>query len=134
MKQQIKTIGVIHSALKHLADCPLQESENAPEAVVEIFEDFAEGMKDLAPGDHVLLFTWLHVADRSVLTTQPRNDPKAPVTGVFSTRSPHRPNPLGMHRITVKSVDGRNKFTVSQLEVLDQTPLVDIKPDLAKEG
>ena len=130
MEQQLKAIGLIRSSLHHLSDCPLQESENAPEASVEIFEEFAEGMKDFASGDRLLLFTWLHQADRTVLTTRPRNDLKAPITGVFSTRSPDRPNPIGMHRVTVTSIEGRNKFTVSQLEVLDQTPLIDVKSDL----
>jgi tRNA-Thr(GGU) m(6)t(6)A37 methyltransferase TsaA len=127
---QLVFIGTIHSELKDLKDCPRQEIENAPTATIEIFEEFVEGLKDVQPGDQLILFTWLHKADRTVLQTRPRNDNQLPLAGIFSTRSPDRPNPIGIHFVEVLEVLKNNRFTVSGLEVLDGTPLVDIKPDL----
>jgi tRNA-Thr(GGU) m(6)t(6)A37 methyltransferase TsaA len=132
MEQQIKYIGIVHSELKRLEDCPLLEHENAPEAIVEIFTEFLEGIKNLKPGSELILFTWLHKADRTVLKTKPRNNPNAEMTGIFSTRSPDRPNPIGIHYVKVISVLQHNKLQVTGLEVLDQTPVIDIKPDLKK--
>ena len=129
---ELKYIGIIHSPLKRIEDCPLLEHENAPEAILEIFPEFQDGIKNINTGSEIILFTWLHCADRSILTTRPRNHPTAPLTGVFSTRSPHRPNPVGIHFVKVLAVSDGNKLTVSGLEVLDQTPLLDIKPDLKK--
>jgi tRNA-Thr(GGU) m(6)t(6)A37 methyltransferase TsaA len=128
--KQLRFIGTIHSQLKSLEDCPRQEKENAPAATIEVFAEFAEGLKDIQPGDHLILFTWLHRADRTVLETRPRNDNALPMTGVFSTRSPDRPNPIGIHFVKVMEVVRANGFTVSGLEVLDGTPLIDIKPDM----
>jgi tRNA-Thr(GGU) m(6)t(6)A37 methyltransferase TsaA len=127
MSATLKFIGKIHSSLKNLEDCPLQESENAPEAEILIFPEFVEGTKDIAVGSEVLLLTWLHAADRSVIKCFPRNNREAPVIGVFSTRSPDRPNPIGMHVVKVVS-KSNSSIKVSALEVLDQTPLLDIKP------
>jgi tRNA-Thr(GGU) m(6)t(6)A37 methyltransferase TsaA len=131
MDYTVRPIGVIHSKLKKIEECPLQENENAPPATVEVFAKYKQGIKNIDVGATIVLFTWLHESDRSVLSTRPRNDPTAPITGVFSTRSPDRPNPIGMHSVNVVSIDG-NKFQVSGLEALDQTPVVDIKPDLPK--
>jgi tRNA-Thr(GGU) m(6)t(6)A37 methyltransferase TsaA len=131
MDYNIRPIGVIHSSLKKLEDCPLQESENAPQATIEVFAKYKQGLKNIKTGSKLILITWLHESDRSVLTTKPRNDPNAVITGVFSTRSPDRPNPIGLHSVEVVSVDA-NKIHVSSLEVLDQTPLIDMKIDLAK--
>ena len=127
MSDQLKFIGIVHSPLKSLEDCPRQESEGAPEATVEIYPEFAEGLSHVRPGSEVLLLTWLHEANRSVLSTHPRNDPSTPLTGVFATRSPDRPNPVGLHVVKVLSLK-KNIFTVAELEVLDQTPVIDIKP------
>lgn len=127
---QLVFIGTIHSELKDLEDCPRQEKENAPTATIKIFDEFAEGLKDVQRGDQLILFTWLHKADRTVLQTRPRNDNQLPLTGIFSTRSPDRPNPIGIHFVKVLEVLKNSRFTVSALEVLDGTPLVDIKPDL----
>jgi tRNA-Thr(GGU) m(6)t(6)A37 methyltransferase TsaA len=127
MEATIKFIGVVHSALKRIADCPLQESEQAPEADLEIFPEFIEGIKDVGEGSEILLLTWLHEADRSIIKCVRRNNFNSPLIGVFSTRSPDRPNPMGVHKAKVISVT-QNKIKVSALEVLDQTPLVDIKP------
>lgn len=126
---QLNPIGIVHSILKKPDDCPLQEYEDAPEATLELFHEFAKAAKDLRPGDRIIVFTWLHQADRSTLTTLPRNNPRAPLTGVFSTRSPDRPNPIGIHFTEVLAVNG-NHIQVAELEVLDQTPVIDIKPDL----
>lgn len=128
MEQKIRYIGKIHSPLKTIEDCPLQENENAPEAVIEILPEFREGIRDIKVGAEIVLLTWLHAADRNVITCVPRNNYDAPQAGVFSTRSPDRPNPVGLHAVKVLSIGGDGMIKVSALEVLDQTPLVDIKP------
>ena len=128
MEPELRFIGKIHSALKRIEDCPLQENENAPEAWVTIFPDFLEGVGDIRVDSEILLLTWLHKADRAVTKCKPRNDDKAPLTGVFSTRSPDRPNPIGLHSVKVLSIGDDGVIQVSGLEVLDQTPLIDIKP------
>ena len=127
MEQTLKIIGKIHSELKRIEDCPLQENENAPEAIIEIFPEFLEGIKDIKEGSGIVLLTWLHQADRSVLKCMSRNNYDSPMLGVFSTRSPDRPNPIGVHSVKVISIEN-NRLKVSALEVLDQTPLIDIKP------
>jgi len=129
MEQTLKTIGVIHSSLKKKENCPLQENENAPEAIVEIFPEFLEGIKNIKTGSKILLLTWLHQADRTVIECVPRNNYDSPMIGVFSTRSPDRPNPIGIHSVKILSIE-KNRLKVSALEVLDQTPLIDIKPVL----
>ncbi|GHN01243.1 hypothetical protein WSM22_27320 [Cytophagales bacterium WSM2-2] len=127
MEATLKFIGIVNSSLKTIEDCPLQESENAPEATLVIHPEFAEGIKNIKAGSEVVLLTWLHQADRSVIKCVPRHNYDAPKIGVFSTRSPDRPNPIGLHSAKVISIkDGMIK--VSGLEVLDQTPLIDIKP------
>ena len=127
MEAAIKFIGIIHSSLKKIEDCPLQENENAPEAELNIYQEFAEGIKDITVGTGIMLLTWLHEADRSVIKCVRRNNYNSRLIGVFSTRSPDRPNPIGIHKVKVLSVSGNN-IRVSALEVLDQTPLIDIKP------
>ena len=129
MEQSLTIIGKIHSELKRIEDCPLQGNESAPAAVLEIFPEFLEGIKDIKAGSKILLLTWLHQADRSILKCVPRNNYDLPMVGVFSTRSPDRPNPIGIHSVEVLSIEN-NKLNVSALEVLDQTPLIDIKPVL----
>jgi len=129
MDQTLKVIGKIHSELKNKEDCPLQENENAPGAMIEIFPEFIEGVKDIKPGSEILLLTWLHKADRRVIKCVTRNNYDSPKVGVFSTRSPDRPNPIGIHSVKVLSIED-GSIKVSALEVLDQTPLVDIKPVL----
>lgn len=126
----LKFIGEIHSSLKRLEDCPLQESENAPAAEVVIFPPYAEGIKDISAGTEIMLLTWLDKADRSVLRCIPRNNYDSPMIGVFSTRSPDRPNPIGIHVVKVISELNEGVITVSNLEVLDCTPVIDIKPVL----
>ena len=127
--KQLQFIGTVHSQLKTLEDCPRQEKEGAPSATIEIFDDFVYALRDVQPGDELILFSWLHKADRTVLETRPRNNNSLPLTGVFSTRSPDRPNPIGIHFVKVERVLESKQFTVASLEVLDGTPLIDIKPD-----
>lgn len=133
MEPVLQFIGKIHSELKSLEDCPLQEFENAPEASVLIFPEFIEGIRDIKAGAEILLLTWLHAADRKVIRCVPRKDYGAPLMGVFSTRSPDRPNPIGVHVVKVTSISDHGVMKVSGLEVLDQTPLVDIKPVLKRD-
>ena len=128
--KQLQFIGTIRSPLKAIEDCPRQEREDAPPATIEVFEEFADGLRDIKVGDELILFTWLHKADRNVLETRPRNDSSLPLTGIFSTRSPDRPNPIGIHIVKVTEVMNNRQFLVPNLEVLDGTPLIDIKPSL----
>jgi tRNA-Thr(GGU) m(6)t(6)A37 methyltransferase TsaA len=123
----LRFIGKIKSELKRPEECPLQESENAPPATLQIFPEFIEGIQDLTVGAEVLVLTWLHQADRSVVKCVPRNNYDAPLVGVFSTRSPDRPNPIGIHNVKILSLSG-GFISVSGLEVIDDTPLIDIKP------
>lgn len=130
MDETIKYIGKINSVLKTIEDCPLQGNENAPDAEVIIYPEFIEGIKDLKPGAEILLLTWLHATDRSVIKCYPRNNLDAPVVGVFSTRSPARPNPIGIHPVTIITISTNGIIRVAGLEALDQTPVIDIKPVL----
>lgn len=129
MNQKINSIGIVRSSLKNIKDCPLQEFENAPAAILEIFPDFKDGISDIETGNELIVFSWLHQSDRTVLKTKPRNEESAKLTGVFSTRSPARPNPIGMHIVKVVAVNDCH-IQVSQLELLDGTPIIDIKPVL----
>jgi len=119
-------IAFIRSTLRSLEDAPRQSDEGAPDAWLEVDPAFARGLTGLRAGDAVLLITWLDRADRGVLETHPRNDPSLPLVGVFATRSPHRPNPLGLHRVTIRAVDG-TRLRVGPLEALDGTPVLDVK-------
>jgi tRNA-Thr(GGU) m(6)t(6)A37 methyltransferase TsaA len=119
-------IGVIRSSLKSLDDAPRQGDEGAPNAWLEISAEFVDGLRGIALNEELVLITWLHLASRDVLQTHPRNDPSLPMTGVFLTRSPDRPNPLGLHRVRVLAIDGA-RIQVGPLEALDGTPVVDIK-------
>ena len=129
----IKPIGVIHSDLTNRETAPRQGSEGAPDAWLELYSTVAEGLEGIAVGDEMVLVTWLHQADRDLLKVHPRRDPNRPLTGVFATRSPHRPNPIGLHRVTVLEIAG-NKLKVGPLEAMDGTPIVDIKPVLPQSA
>jgi len=126
---EINPIGQVESPLTDRASAPKQGVEGAPEAWLVFDPAVADGIGDLAVGDDVFVFTWLHQADRSVLAVRPRDDPATPLTGVFSTRSADRPNPVGLHRVRVVAVDGL-RVRVSDLEAIDGTPIVDVKPVL----
>ena len=119
-------IAVIRSTLRSLEDAPRQGDEGAPDAWVDVDPAFARGLTGLHAGDAVVLITWLDRADRGMLETHPRNDPSQPLLGVFATRSPHRPNPLGLHRVTIRAVDG-TRLRVGPLEAIDGTPVLDVK-------
>lgn len=121
-------VGIIRSTLDDLRDCPLQESEGAPEAYLEIYSTYIEAIKDLAIGDRLFLFTWLHLADRSVVTCHKRNLAGTEHFGVFSTRSPDRPNPIGLHSVRVVELTSRNSIKIFPMEALNGTPVIDIKP------
>ena len=123
----IKFIGEVRSSLKDIKDCPLQEFEDAPEATIEIEKKYREAMTGLKRGSKVIVLTWLHKGNRKTLTTHPRNDPKATIKGVFATRSNDRPNPIGLHETEILSVKENGEIKVSHLEVLDGTPIIDIK-------
>ena len=127
MTIELKAIGVVESTLVTLDQCPRQEDEGAPQAKIVIYDEYLEATSNIKDGDVLILLTWLDRADRNTLKTHPRNDPAAALTGVFSTRSPDRPNPIGLHEVTVISFENKNTLIVSSLEVLDGTPVIDIK-------
>ena len=130
---RLRTIGVISSALRSRAAAPMQGSEGAPDAWLEVRPWAAEALRGLAVGDELLLLTWLHRARRDVLLVHPRSDRRRPLAGVFATRSPDRPNPLGLHPVVVRAIEGR-RLRVGPLEAIDGTPVVDIKPVLRADG
>ena len=123
-------IGTVRSPLTDPATAPKQGDEGAPEATIVLEPAVLGALEGLAAGDHVLVLTWLDRADRDVLTVHPRGDRDRPPTGVFATRSPARPNPIGLHRVQIVAIDGA-ELTVRDLEAVDGTPVVDIKPVLA---
>jgi tRNA-Thr(GGU) m(6)t(6)A37 methyltransferase TsaA len=125
----IHPIGRVESLLTDLDQAPRQGDEGAPEAWLVLDPAIADAVEGLAPGDDILVLTWLDRARRDVLVTHPRNDVTRPVVGVFATRSPDRPNPIGLHPVRILAVDGL-RLQVSGLEALDGTPLVDLKPAL----
>ena len=122
----LRPIGHIRSSLRALEDAPRQGSEGAPDAWLDVDPAFARALFRITPGDEVVVITWLHRADRDVLEVHPRGDPANPLTGVFATRSPHRPNPLGLHRVTVREVSG-TRLRIGPIEAIDDTPVVDVK-------
>jgi tRNA-Thr(GGU) m(6)t(6)A37 methyltransferase TsaA len=129
----LEPIGRVESLLLQPADAPLQGDEGAPDAWLVFNPAVSEGLRGLHVGTDVLVLTWLDRASREVLTVHPRGDVERPATGVFDTRSPDRPNPIGLHRVTILAVDG-NRVHVSNLEAVDQTPVLDVKPVLEKTG
>jgi tRNA-Thr(GGU) m(6)t(6)A37 methyltransferase TsaA len=126
---RLHPIGYIRSTLEGLHSAPRQGSEGAPHAWLEVDAAFARALSGIARGDDVIVITWLHRANREVLEVHPRGDPESPLAGVFATRSPHRPNPLGLHRVTVREIDG-TRLRIGPIEAIDGTPVVDVKPVL----
>ena len=125
----VQPIGWVESPLVGRDAAPLQGDEGSPEAWLVFEPAVSPGLRDLQVGSDVLLLTWLDRAHRDVLAVHPRGNPTRPVTGVFSTRSPDRPNPIGLHRVTIVAIDG-TRLRVRNLEALDGTPIVDVKPVL----
>jgi tRNA-Thr(GGU) m(6)t(6)A37 methyltransferase TsaA len=128
-RYEVVRIGTVESPLTDRAQAPRQGDEGAPAAWLAFEAEFADAVRDLQPGAEIIVLTWLDRADRSVLVTRPRDDPRNPLTGVFSTRSSDRPNPIGLHRVRVIAVDGL-RIQVDPLEAIDQTPVIDVKPVL----
>lgn len=126
-------IGYVRSTLKQLQDAPRQGNEGAPDAWIEVASEYSEAMADLTVGDSIIVLTWLHQAQRSTLKVHPRNDETIPLTGVFSTRSPDRPNPIGLHRVKILAIAG-NSIQVAHIEAIDGTPIVDIKPVISNSA
>jgi tRNA-Thr(GGU) m(6)t(6)A37 methyltransferase TsaA len=126
-RQWLRPIGVIQSRLKTRAEAPRQAREGAPDAWLEIHPSVAEGVDGLAAGDEIVILTWLHQADRDVIKVHPRDNERRPLTGVFATRSPDRPNPIGLHPVIVKKIAGK-RLRIGPIEAIDGTPVIDIKP------
>jgi tRNA-Thr(GGU) m(6)t(6)A37 methyltransferase TsaA len=128
---ELRPIGHVESSLVERGEAPKQGDEGSPEAWLVFEPGVLQGLSDVRPGMDVLVLTWLHLADRSVLRVHPRGDRANPEEGVFSTRSPDRPNPIGLHRVSIVSVQGDSgRLRVRDLEALDGTPIVDVKPVL----
>jgi len=125
----VQPIGWVESELVERDKAPLQGDEGSPDAWLVFDPSVIDGLRDIRVGAEILVLSWLDRARRDVLTVHPRDDPSQPRTGVFSTRSPDRPNPIGVHRVTVLSVDG-TRVRVRNLEALDRTPVLDVKPVL----
>lgn len=126
----IAPIGVIRSEIKQRKDAPLFYTEGAPNAFLEILPDYLDGLDRMQAGDEIIVITWLHRAHRDVLKVHPRGDSSNPLTGVFLTRSPDRPNPLGLHRVKVLEMN-QGRLHVGPIEAIDGTPVIDIKPVVA---
>ena len=131
-RYELKPIGTVESARTDLASAPRQADEGAPEAALVFQAEVLEALKSLHAGDEVILITWLDRARRDVLSVHPRGDESRPEEGVFSTRSPHRPNPIGLHRVEITGIEGR-RVTVRRLEAVDGTPILDVKPVLDED-
>lgn len=131
-RAELRAVGVIRSEIKKRREAPKQGSEGAPDVWLEIYGFAAEALDGIAAGDELVVLTWLHQGRRDVLKVHPRSDPARRLTGVFATRSPDRPNPLGLHRVTVRAIE-KSRLRIGPMEVIDGTPVVDIKPALACE-
>lgn len=126
---QVVPIGRVESPLVELAQAPSQGNEGAPSAWLVFEPEVSEAIRDLHAGDQIIVLTWLDQARRNELSTHPRGDPNSPLLGVFSTRSPNRPNPIGLHRVQILATDGL-RILVRDLEALNGTPILDVKPVL----
>jgi tRNA-Thr(GGU) m(6)t(6)A37 methyltransferase TsaA len=125
----VRPIGRVQSSLISTADAPRQGDEGAPDAHLVLHPEVQAGLDGVAVGDEIIILTWLHEADRTVMRVHPRGDLSRPEAGVFSTRAPSRPNPIGLHRVRVLDIDGV-RIHVSGLEAIDGTPVIDLKPTL----
>ena len=130
---EVRPIAIVESPLTDLATAPKQADEGAPEAWLVFAPEVVDALDGLRVGDDVIVLTWLHRSDRDVLRVHPRGDVANPVQGVFSTRSPARPNPIGLHEVQILAIDG-GRVRVSALEAVDGTPVLDVKPVLRSVG
>jgi tRNA-Thr(GGU) m(6)t(6)A37 methyltransferase TsaA len=130
---ELVAIATVESSLKDRASAPKQGDEGAPDAWLRFDPEYVAGLDGIAVGNRLLVLTWFDRAERDVLRVHPRSDTSRPEQGVFGTRSPDRPNPIGLHRVTVLAIDGA-RVQVSDLEALDGTPVVDVKPVLERIG
>ena len=128
-RYEVTPIGHVRSPLAERSQAPRQGDEGAPSAWLVFEPHVTDAVRDLRAGDHIIVITWLDRARRDVLTTHPRDDPDSPLLGGFSTRSPDRPNPIGLHRVQILAVEDGRIF-VSNLEAVDNTPILDVKPVL----
>lgn len=128
---ELKPIGVIRSVLKQRSKAPKQGSEGAPDAWLEVHPFALQALEGLRVGDEIIVLTWLHRAQRDVLKVRPRSDPSRRLTGVFATRSPDRPNPIGLHQVSVRKVE-RRRLRIGPIEAIHGTPVIDIKPVICK--
>ena len=128
---RLEPIGFIRSALKRRKNAPRQGAEGAPDAWLEISRRFAGTLPGINVGEEIIVLTWFHQARRDVQKVHPRGSKHAPLTGVFATRSPDRPNPIGLHRVTVQKIVG-NRYRIGPIEAIDGTPVVDVKPVLQR--
>lgn len=126
---QLRPIGVIRSTIKNRSEAPKLGLEGAPDAWLEVSSFAGEGLDGLMVGQEIIVITWLHRSRRDVLKVHPRSDRRRPLTGVFATRSPDRPNPLGLHHVTVRRI-AKNRLRIGPIEAIDGTPVIDIKPVL----
>ena len=133
MDLTLRVLGVVRSPLTDPATAPRFETENAPRAEVVLDPAYRTAAESLEAGQEILLFTWFHLADRDCQEVHPRRDRSRPLTGVFSTRSPDRPNPIGLHQVRLAAIDG-DVLTVEALEAVDGTPVIDIKPLADRHG
>jgi tRNA-Thr(GGU) m(6)t(6)A37 methyltransferase TsaA len=133
VRYEVQPIGSVESPLIDRDDAPKQGDEGSPEAWLVFDRTVAEGIRDFEIGAEIIVLTWLDRADRDTLVVHPRGDERNPLRGVFSTRSPDRPNPIGLHRVRIIDVDGL-RVRVRDLEALDRTPIVDVKPVLEPRG
>ena len=129
VRLELHPVGFVRSPLGDRASAPRQGDEGAPDAWIELTASFAEALEGINAGDELIVIAWLHEPRREVLKVHPRGDKRRPLAGVFATRTPDRPNPLGLHRVTVREI-APGKLKVGPLEAIDGTPVVDIKPVL----
>ena len=125
----VHAIGIVRASLSDVTNAPKQGSEGAPDAWIEVDLRFADGLRDIAVGDPLIVLSWMHLADRATLSVHPRDDERVPMRGVFGTRSASRPNPIGLHDVTVRAREGA-RLRVGPIELVDGSPIVDIKPAL----
>lgn len=131
---ELRPIGRVQSVLKQRKGAPRQGHAGAPDAWIDVDPQYLPALHRMTVGDEIIILTWLHEGRRATLQVHPGQDPDAPLTGVFATRSPDRPNPVGLHRVTLLEIQGGTRLHVEPLEAIDGTPVVDIKPVLGRDG